>query len=62
MDNKKNNEVDFLEELVSEIEKKDKLHSKKINGNILFIKEHFPVQLEELLGLVKAYFKKLGID
>ena len=56
------NAVAFLEELVSEIEKKDKLHSKKINGNISYIKEHFPAQLYELLGLVKVYFKNLGLD
>ena len=53
---------DFLEELVSEIEKKDKLHSKKINGNISYIKEHYPAQLNELLSLVKAYFYNLGLD
>ncbi len=56
------NAVVFLEELVSEIEKKDKLHSKKINGNISYIKEHFPLQLDELLGLVKAYFINLGLE
>lgn len=56
------NTVTFLEELVSEIEKKDKLHSKKINGNISFIKAHFPDQLEDLLGLVKTYFTNLELD
>ena len=56
------NNVFFLEELVAEIDKKDKLHSKKINGNIAYVKEHFPAQLDELLGLVKAYFKNLGLD
>lgn len=61
MENKENL-VTFLEELVSEIEKKDKLHSKKINGNISYIKEHFPSQLQELLGLVNVYFKNLGLD
>ena len=35
---------------------------KKINGNISYLKEHFPAQLDELLGLVKAYFKNLGLD
>jgi 2-polyprenyl-3-methyl-5-hydroxy-6-metoxy-1,4-benzoquinol methylase len=61
MENKKIAFV-FLEELVSEIEKKDKLHSKKINGNISYIKENFPLQLDELLGLVNAYFINLGLD
>lgn len=54
--------VIFLEELVTEIEKKDKLHSKKIKSNISFIKEHYPEQLNELLGLVKVYFNNLGLD
>lgn len=52
----------FLEELVSEIEKKDKLHSKKIKGNISYIKEHYPVQLKELLSLVSSYFNNLGLN
>jgi 2-polyprenyl-3-methyl-5-hydroxy-6-metoxy-1,4-benzoquinol methylase len=52
----------FLAELVTEIEKKDKLHSKKINRNISYLKEHFPTQLDEILGLVKAYFKNIGFD
>jgi 2-polyprenyl-3-methyl-5-hydroxy-6-metoxy-1,4-benzoquinol methylase len=56
------NAIVFLEELVSEIDKKDKLHSKKINGNISYIQKHFPAQLDELLGLVKEYFKNLGLD
>ena len=56
------NEIDFLIDLVSEIEKKDKLHSKKINGNISYLKEHFPVQLNELLSLVNTYFINLGLD
>ena len=56
------NAVVFLEELVSEIEKKDKLHSKKINGNISYIKEHFSAQLDELLSLVKTYFNNLGLN
>ena len=52
----------FLDQLVEEISKKDKLHSKKINGNISFIKENFPSQLEELIGLVKIYFDNLNLD
>lgn len=56
------NVIDFLTELVSEIEKKDKLHSKKINGNISYIKEHFPVQFNELLSLVNTYFINIGLD
>lgn len=56
------NAIVFLKELVSEIEKKDKLHSKKINGNISYIKKHFPTQLDEILGLVIVYFKNLGLS
>jgi len=52
----------FLEELISIIEQQDKLHSKKIQGNISYIREHFPEQLDELLGLIKAYFKNLDFD
>ncbi len=59
MENKQNAMV-FLDEFVAEIEKKDKLHSKKIHSNISFLKEHFPAQLDELLGLVKAYFNNLS--
>ena len=58
---KKHDAMTFLDEIVAEIEKKDKLHSKKINGNISFLREHFPSQLDELLGLVKAYFYDLSL-
>ena len=51
-----------MEELINIIEQQDKLHSKKIMGNISYIREHFPEQLDELLGLIKAYFKNLGFD
>ncbi len=60
MENKQN-AFTFLNELVEEIEKKDKLHSKKIHGNIAFIKEKYPVQFEELLGLVQLYFNNLDL-
>ncbi len=60
MENKKS-AFTFLDELVDEIAKKDKLHSKKINGNISFIKEKFPSQLEELVDLVQDYFKNLDL-
>ena len=56
------NKFYFLEELINIIEQQDKLHSKKIKGNISYIREHFPEQLDELLGLIKAYFKNLGFD
>lgn len=61
MENKQHTDV-FLEALISEIEKKDKLHSKKINANVSYIKEHFPSELDELLGLVQSYFNDLGLD
>ena len=47
------NKFYFLEELINIIEQQDKLHSKKIKGNISYIREHFPEQLDELLGLIK---------
>lgn len=56
------NTIKFLNELVDEIAKKDKLHSKKINSNISFITENYPEQLEELIGLVRTYFNYLNLD
>lgn len=56
------NSMAFLVELVEEIAKKDRLHSKKIHGNISFIKENYPTQLEELMGLINIYFKSLKLD
>jgi 2-polyprenyl-3-methyl-5-hydroxy-6-metoxy-1,4-benzoquinol methylase len=61
MENSSNN-ILFLEKLVSQIENKDKLHSKKIKSNIQFLSEHFPNQLDELIGLVKSYFINVGLS
>lgn len=52
----------YLETLIQEIEKKDKLHTKKIRSNISYMTEHYSKQLEELLGLVKSYYENLGFD
>ena len=52
----------FLAELLEEISSKDKLHSKKISGNIAFIKDKYSSELEELLQLVQAYFENLELD
>jgi 2-polyprenyl-3-methyl-5-hydroxy-6-metoxy-1,4-benzoquinol methylase len=59
MENNKNS-IQFLDSLLEEIEKKDRLHAKKVKGNITDLKEKFPEQLEELVGLVKEYFKDLN--
>ena len=58
---KKQNKFSFLAELVNAISIKDKLHSKKIKANISFLQEKYPVQLEELIGLVKDYFDNLNL-
>jgi len=60
MDNKLNG-YSFLEALAEEIDRKDKLHSKKIRGNIAFLKKEFPQQFQELVGLVKTYFDNLNL-
>jgi 2-polyprenyl-3-methyl-5-hydroxy-6-metoxy-1,4-benzoquinol methylase len=60
MENKLNG-FSFLDALVEEIDRKDKLHSKKIKGNIAFLKSEFPQQFQELVGLVKAYFDDLNL-
>jgi 2-polyprenyl-3-methyl-5-hydroxy-6-metoxy-1,4-benzoquinol methylase len=46
----------FLNDLMSEISKKDKLHSKKIIENTTTISSDFPDQYEELIRLVRDYF------
>ncbi len=60
MENKKN-AFAFLTELADEIAAKDKLHSKKIAANISFLKQQFPEQFEELIGLVQGYFNNLQL-
>ncbi|MEO6540723.1 MAG: class I SAM-dependent methyltransferase, partial [Ferruginibacter sp.] len=49
----------FLNELIETIDLHDKLHSKKINANVTYLTSHYPVQFEELLGLVSNYFSGL---
>ena len=53
--------IEFLDDLVEEISKKDKLHSKKIIGNISFLKSRYPEELEELTGMVRNYFINLNL-
>lgn len=60
MENKQN-VFAFLTELSDEIALKDKLHSKKIKANISFLRQQFPEQFEELIGLVKTYFNNLHL-
>ena len=57
----KQSEFSFLDVLVNEITLKDKLHSKKINANISFLKEHYSVQLRELTGLIENYFNSINL-
>src|SRR5688572_10146164 len=57
-----NNAFAFLTALADEIALKDKLHSKKINANIAVLKEQFPEQFPELIGLVENYFSKLDLS
>jgi len=51
----------FLDGIVNEITLKDKLHSKKVNANISFLKKHYPIQLQELIGLIENYFNSLRL-
>lgn len=51
----------FLDQIINQIHVKDKLHSKKINGNLNVLLEQYPAQFKELLGLVHAYFSNRNI-
>ena len=51
----------FLNDLLEEISKKDKLHSKKITGNINYVNEQFPNEFKELLGLVFGYYNDVNL-
>ncbi len=55
------NTFSYLRDLVEQISKKDKLHSKKISANISFLTEHYPEQINELAGLVSMYFDNLHL-
>ncbi len=50
----------FLDEMLQQITKKDKLHSKRIEANIHFVKDSFPEEFAELLGLVYHYYESSG--
>lgn len=54
--------LQFLNSILEEISKKDKLHSKKIQGNVSTLIEQFPSQFDELLGLVSNYFFTLNLN
>ena len=56
------NATDFLNELVDEIAKKDKLHSKKINANIGTLTSAYPELYYELVELVRLYFSTHGLS
>lgn len=57
-----NNPRAFLQEIVTFIDRKDKLHSKKIEGNIDALLKQYPAQFEELLSLVSTYFGNRGMS
>jgi 2-polyprenyl-3-methyl-5-hydroxy-6-metoxy-1,4-benzoquinol methylase len=60
MDNEKDSK-NFIADIINEISKKDRLHSKKINENIQYITEHYPEQFHQLLSLVYAYFNNIHV-
>lgn len=52
----------FLQEIIEEIKKKDKLHFKKIEGNIDYVIKNHEPEFIELLSLICNYFKGLNIS
>lgn len=52
----------FLNELVLEIERKDRLHSKKIHGNIEVLTRDFPELYLELVERVRVYFSGMNLS
>jgi 2-polyprenyl-3-methyl-5-hydroxy-6-metoxy-1,4-benzoquinol methylase len=59
--NNSSGSTEFLNSLVEEISTKDKLHAKKIKGNISSLVENYPNEFAELLGLVRSYFDDMGL-
>ncbi|NDP22084.1 MAG: methyltransferase [Paludibacter sp.] len=59
--NKKEADI-FLEKIIREIEIKDELHSKRIQKDIILIKQIDTVQFDILLSLIYNYFKLLTIS
>lgn len=51
-----NSAKEFLQQLIDEIAKKDRLHSKKINANIDTLSHSQPALYSELVELVRLYF------
>ena len=52
----------FLEDILNEIGLRDKLHLKKINGNIEYIKRNHSTQFYELFGLIYNYFQNKNLS
>lgn len=50
----------FLDEIIQEISKTDKLHTRKIVGNVEFLKKEYPVEYGLLTKMVHAYFLNIG--
>jgi len=53
---------EFLNQLIDEIAKKDRLHSKKINANIDALNSSHPELYNELVELVRLYFSTHELD
>ena len=51
-----NAEYIFLNEIIDEIKKADKLHTKKITGNVDFLQKQYPYEYGLLLKMIHAYF------
>ena len=49
----------FLNDIIEEIKKADKLHTKKIIGNVDFLKKEYPYEYGLLLKMIHTYFINL---
>jgi 2-polyprenyl-3-methyl-5-hydroxy-6-metoxy-1,4-benzoquinol methylase len=54
--------IKYIDNLVLEISKQDKLHAKKVQSNLLYLTNNFKEQFEELVGLVQSYFQGLSFS
>ena len=50
----------FLNEIIEEIRKADKLHTKKITSNVEFLEKEYPVEYGLLLKMIHAYFVNIN--
>ncbi len=52
----------FLNEIIDEIKKADKLHTKKIVGNVEFLKKEYPDEYGLLLQMIHSYFVNINFS